>query len=256
MRRRVLIVFVIGAITGVIACSWRVHNEKYSPARVRDLLVADTTPPSSFDRLMKRVGWDRRTDPNRIAQRIVDLGPKGVPGLAAALSDPSPRVRRRAAWALGEIGDPAVVGPLIASLNDRETSVRGEATQALGSLRDPRAVDPLVKVLRADAVMVTSEDKPFSISYGVFTGISVKPISYYAAEALCRIGNEEALNALVEFCMADRTDGPMRLAFALRESEPEQRDRVIAAVKARDKDAADRFTEYVDFWTRIDRGKQ
>lgn len=56
-------------------------------------------------------------------------------------------VRRRAAMALGEIGDSRAVGPLVATLKNEDGYVRAEAAKALGKTGDKRAVNPLVQNL-------------------------------------------------------------------------------------------------------------
>jgi HEAT repeat protein len=56
-------------------------------------------------------------------------------------------VRRGAAWALGEIGDPRAVEQILPLLTDRKKDVRATAAEALGKLRDPRAVDHLSAAL-------------------------------------------------------------------------------------------------------------
>ena len=61
--------------------------------------------------------------------------------LIARLSSRDPDTRYRAAGCLGDIGDPAAVGPLAALLSDPESGVRWKAVEALGKLGSP-AVGP------------------------------------------------------------------------------------------------------------------
>jgi HEAT repeat protein len=63
--------------------------------------------------------------------------------LVQALHDEHWDVRRRAAWALGNLGEPAVE-PLIRALQDWHWDVRRKVAWALGNLRDRRAVEPLI----------------------------------------------------------------------------------------------------------------
>jgi HEAT repeat protein len=61
----------------------------------------------------------------------------GAPALVAALSDSSQVVRKKAAWALGEIGAPAATaGPALqsAAANDPSPLVRSLAKAALTKL--------------------------------------------------------------------------------------------------------------------------
>ena len=59
-------------------------------------------------------------------------------------------VRKEAAKALGQIGDPKAVESLIRALKDKDKLVRAEAAEALGLLKDPRAIGPIVKVLKKE----------------------------------------------------------------------------------------------------------
>jgi len=63
------------------------------------------------------------------------------------LQDGDSRVRRYAAWALGELEDSRGVGPLIETLRDRDADVRLVAAWALGEIKDHRAIDPLIETL-------------------------------------------------------------------------------------------------------------
>ena len=82
------------------------------------------------------------------AKALVSIGVPAVQPLIAALGDGDEDVRRAAAGALGQIGDPRAVEPLIAALRDKNSDVRRRAAEALGKLRDARAVDPLIAALK------------------------------------------------------------------------------------------------------------
>ena len=69
--------------------------------------------------------------------------------LIKALHDPSPRVRRQAASALGRLGDQAAVEDLIHQLRDHPDLVEEETVEALGDLGDPAAIPELIKLLEA-----------------------------------------------------------------------------------------------------------
>ena len=92
--------------------------------------------------------WDWR-------EEFPDLGDDPVPSLIAKLGDVNSKVRWKAAWALGHLGDARAVDPLIASLDFSRPYVSGEdaftlnmvAAWALGRLKDPRAVEPLIRAL-------------------------------------------------------------------------------------------------------------
>jgi hypothetical protein len=92
--------------------------------------------------------WDWR-------EEFPDLGEDPVPSLIVKLGDENPKVRWKAAWALGHLGDARAVDPLIASLDFSRPYASGEdaftlnmvAAWALGKLEDPRAVEPLIRAL-------------------------------------------------------------------------------------------------------------
>jgi len=70
-----------------------------------------------------------------------------VEPLIQALKDEHWDVRRRAAWVLGNMGEPAVE-PLLQALEDEHWDVRRKAAWALGNIRDARAIEPLIQALR------------------------------------------------------------------------------------------------------------
>ncbi len=76
------------------------------------------------------------------------LGSLAVEPLIATLDDKKRDVRRDAARALGEIGDPRAVEPLIVALKDTHMLVRETAAEALGNVKDTRAMDPLIIELK------------------------------------------------------------------------------------------------------------
>ncbi len=83
------------------------------------------------------------------AAALADAGPAPpVADLTALVADADPRVRRRAALAIGRVGVAAGVRPLLAALaGDREPEVRQMAAFALGLLRDPAAAPGLREAL-------------------------------------------------------------------------------------------------------------
>jgi HEAT repeat protein len=56
-------------------------------------------------------------------------------------------VRRAAAEALGQIGDPRAVEALTSALDDESAAARQAAAEALGQIGDPDAVEPLIGAL-------------------------------------------------------------------------------------------------------------
>lgn len=101
-----------------------------------------------------------------------------VPDLRDLLTDAAPRIRRRAALAVGRVGSADGVAPLLSALDDPEPEVRQMAAFALGLLREETAAERLLLALQDPSPLVQGR----------------------AAEALGRIGvsrAREAIGALV-----------------------------------------------------------
>jgi HEAT repeat protein len=93
---------------------------------------------------------EKRYDEGKRYDEIVDLASKDkrvVGKLISALKDSDESVRRRAAYALGEIRDKRAVEPLISALKDSDGNVRGSAASALGKIGDERALPELERVV-------------------------------------------------------------------------------------------------------------
>jgi HEAT repeat protein len=118
-----------------------------------------------------------------------------------------------AAWALGEIGDPAAVMPLIEALG--EPFVAGQAVEALVKLGDPRMVEPLISyfseigIPSVATVLGNLGDRrvvPVLIAALAAPDPSTR---YYAARALGKLGDQRALPALERAYAYDTT--PLRV---------------------------------------------
>jgi energy-coupling factor transporter ATP-binding protein EcfA2 len=70
------------------------------------------------------------------------------PYLRQVLKDEDWRIRRAAAEALGQIGDPQATPALIQALQDEEWLVRQAAAEALGQIGDPQATPALIQALQ------------------------------------------------------------------------------------------------------------
>jgi cyclophilin family peptidyl-prolyl cis-trans isomerase len=91
----------------------------------------------------------------RAAMAIGRVGlSEGVQPLTTALSDKDPEVREMAAFGLGLIGDAAAAAPLTAALADASPIVRGRAAEALGqiALKQPPQLDDVARKTAADAI--------------------------------------------------------------------------------------------------------
>jgi HEAT repeat protein len=104
--------------------------------------VADAWPIDAWSKPETCMRW-------RVRLSMSDCDPEWV----TAVMDfweraPDAGVRRAAAEALGEIGDPRAVDALLGALNDPDALLRCEAVVALGRIRDARAVPRLQVALR------------------------------------------------------------------------------------------------------------
>jgi HEAT repeat protein len=106
--------------------------------------------------------------------KCVQLATVAVQPLIAALGDTAWRVREKAAYALGKIGDGRAVEPLIAVLGDTDSAVRRNAAEALVQIGLP-SVEPLIVVL----------------------GDTDSDVRRNAAEALGKIGDGRAVEPLI-----------------------------------------------------------
>jgi TonB family protein len=84
--------------------------------------------------------------------------PAAASALARLLSDKKAEVRAAAAFALGMIGDRKTIKPLSDALDDPDAAVRGAAVTALGLMQDWDAADELIAML---------DDPSFDVRYDV-----------------------------------------------------------------------------------------
>lgn len=115
----------------------------------------------------------RRGDAATLA--LAEMGPPSIPGLAEALADKDPQVRRRAARALRLLGPVArsAAAPLEERLKDPDVNVRREAVAALAEIHREKAIPALRAVLKED-----------------------KGAAKAAADALCALGQKDGLSEL------------------------------------------------------------
>jgi HEAT repeat protein len=127
---------------------------------------------------------------NQVREAAVEtLGKVGDPELnphltsrlaAVMLGDQDSFVRRAAVVALGQLGDPSVIPDVISALQSDDSVVRWAALETLGKFDDPGTVSTLAEYL-SDTSRPDWEDRR---------------LCDVAAEALERIGTDEALDAL------------------------------------------------------------
>ena len=96
--------------------------------------------------------------------------------LLGCLDNENRAIRRKAAYLLGEWGDPRAVDKLVSALDSKDRHLRRIAACALGKLHDKRAARPLIGILRDRG------ESPY--------------LRRAAAHSLSLIGSPEALAAL------------------------------------------------------------
>ncbi|MBK5189981.1 MAG: HEAT repeat domain-containing protein [Methanosarcinales archaeon] len=107
--------------------------------------IGDARVVEPLMQALKDEHWDVR---RKAVWALGNMGEIAVEPLMQALKDEHWDVRRKAAWALGNIGDVRGVEPLIHALRDEYADVREDAAWALGNIGDARSVEPLIHALR------------------------------------------------------------------------------------------------------------
>jgi HEAT repeat protein len=132
------------------------------PVAALELSAADETSAPERDRAQlqgRRSVRERITELNSEDARVRRyaawaLGEmeddRGVSPLHESLRDEDPDVRLVAAWALGEIKHWRSVDPLADALSDEDPLVREMAVLALGEIGQPRALEPLLAAYERD----------------------------------------------------------------------------------------------------------
>jgi HEAT repeat protein len=121
--------------------------------------------------------------------------PRAIDALIGAFAERDEVLRRYVATSLGEIGDARAVDALIKALADPDEAVEWNAIASLGEVKDARAIFPLTKVLNNLDEQVRSRTE--------------------AADALAKIGDAAAVNALIEAAMAEDNSVKRHAAKAL-----------------------------------------
>lgn len=99
-------------------------------------------------------------------ETVVHLGPPAVPGLVAALAQPSIRVRWEATKALCEICDPSAAPALVGRLEGRDSGVRWMAADGLIALGVP-ALEPVLLALVNNSDSILLREGAHRVLYGL-----------------------------------------------------------------------------------------
>lgn len=193
------------------------------PRAIEPLMVLlKQEPPEPPAGASKKVGLVLTvvlTVPTAVSRALANLDRERVlPLVEAAMNDPAPLVRRRAAATLGALGGEECQPLLLAALKDKDAGVRADAAAGLGGnarvgvicLSDsrvaPEAVEPLMEALNDEAPEVrlaaayalreAGDDRAVLALRRVLDD----PYPGVRLTAICALGNikgEEALTALI-----------------------------------------------------------
>lgn len=153
----------------------------------------------------------------------------GIPPLLEALRDGPPDLRFQAATSLVEIDADAAYDPLVAALDDDDGEVLGAVALGLGAIGDLRATEHLARLVEHHR-----SDTRFDAAYALvqlgdgrgrdvlMAALRDPDHAWDAIEALERLGDPGALDALIELASAGRTlDVPqVRAASAVLALDP------------------------------------
>ncbi|MDE0007453.1 MAG: HEAT repeat domain-containing protein, partial [Gammaproteobacteria bacterium] len=165
--------------------------------------------------------WQEDAAVRNAAHGLVQLGCEAVPGLQDVALKGTPRGRKHAAFALGEIGSEAAIPTLIEAMSDDDVHVRIAAAEAIvilppsGESRDAllSAMCDSASEVRFDAALslVRAASQGSTELIAPTVGLleealydTNRYVSGYAAEALERIGTAGALEALLPFLRTAR----------------------------------------------------
>lgn len=166
--------------------------------------------------------WLHRHSAREACAALAEIGPAAVEPLIKCLKDDLPRVRMRAAVALGNIADPRAIEPLAALLNDPDFDPRMVAALALGQFRDERAVKHLTETLLHTTVKCEEKDVREAAATGL---VMMGPVGWPSVIAALKAENRD-----VRFAAA------VGVAVYFRSREPRAsqnaRDLVVALVAA------------------------
>lgn len=138
-----------------------------------------------------------------VKDALVQIGGPSIEPLIELLNNKDSELRRRAALALGEIGDTRAIDALLLALNDEASNVREYAFKAIGSIGDEKTVEPLIGFLYSD----DRKTQNLAAEALVTTGeLSIEPLVKLLNEGddgviniLINIGDARAIKPLIDF---------------------------------------------------------
>lgn len=171
-------VFITALVLRTVAVLFLAPVREEGAARIRhtlrDLRKASPRGLATMRNLARSTDTAARAEAlERVADQRLTLASDEV---VRSLADPSPQVRRQAAYTLAHLGDKQAVVPLIEHIENHPDLVEEETIEALGVLGSKEAVGLLIDFLQS----------PRSI------------LRRAAARALGRLGSEDAVQALIQ----------------------------------------------------------
>ena len=145
------------------------------------------------------------------APRVAPAPPPPPPiDLVVLLNDTEPRIRRRAALAVGRVGLPEGVAPLVGLMADNDPEVRESAAFGLGLIGDAGAIAPLTAALADAAPLVRGRaaEAIGLIASNDTDGTTAKTAARPAADAIAKVALAYARSAPVASLQPDDEKWP------------------------------------------------
>lgn len=199
---------VAGDARGVAALVEAAADERVRPSALAALVAAGESARLALEAMLGDGDESRRHLAALLLGELPDDDGRSVPALEQALGDPSPAVRAAAVFALGRAGRQVALDAVAARLLDDDPEVRAAAIAALGALA--RTSGPATLLAHAEPLLASSD----------------------AAQ------RRTGVHLLGEIATADGRATPAaaeaveRLAFALKDADPEVRQAAASAIGA------------------------
>ncbi len=128
-----------------------------------------------------------------IGHAIQRLGIDSLPTLLRLLHSDIAKTRENAAWALGELGDKAVVPALISRLSDTNNDVCIQSIRSLGKINDVTCVPYLVQFLQSNYATIRNE-----IGYALSVFLSEHPKEFTLIFSQCNIAIRQLIIGAID----------------------------------------------------------
>ena len=165
----------------------------------------------AVEAVLSRLTREGKSVENFIVEALIRYGHKSVEPVILSMTSLDPRVRREAAYLLGQLEDLRAMDPLIWALEDQDPRVRQNAAFGLGQLAEHtreggHAVSALVERLSDPAEKVVEEAREALVYYGQRAVPSLmescrsnNPVEVVASlNALRKIGSPDAEDIMLE----------------------------------------------------------